>query len=99
MHREYQLCLSFFPTIFFFFSQRDIETGETANKRLRTSKHLHRVLEVVLAFGNYMNGGTKQGGAYGFRPSALEKASLFNKTTLLLQKARKLTLKAFVVCS
>lgn len=31
------------------------------------------VLEVVLAFGNYLNGGSYRGGAYGFKLSALQK--------------------------
>nr|XP_045619347.1 disheveled-associated activator of morphogenesis 1-like isoform X1 [Procambarus clarkii] len=43
-----------------------------ANKELRNSKRLKKFIEVVLAFGNYMNRGAR-GGAYGFRVSSLNK--------------------------
>jgi hypothetical protein len=32
-----------------------------------------RILEVVLSVGNYMNGGTRKGGAYGFSLASLGK--------------------------
>jgi hypothetical protein len=37
------------------------------------SKHLKTLLSLILRFGNYLNGGTKKGQAYGFKLSALEK--------------------------
>ncbi|XP_037803931.1 disheveled-associated activator of morphogenesis 2-like [Penaeus monodon] len=44
----------------------------SATKELRSSKRLKKFIEVVLAFGNYMNKGAR-GGAYGFRVSSLNK--------------------------
>jgi len=34
---------------------------------LRNSTQLRTVLQVILAFGNYMNAETAKGGAYGFK--------------------------------
>ena len=50
-----------------------IQVCEQALTALQGSKGLKRVLEVVLALGNYLNGGTKKGGAYGFKISTLAK--------------------------
>ena len=44
-----------------------------ACKQLSTNKSLIEVLEYVLAIGNYLNSGTKKGGAYGFKLSSLAK--------------------------
>jgi hypothetical protein len=44
---------------------------EQAFKALNESKALRRILEIVLAMGNYLNGGTPKGGAYGFRLQSL----------------------------
>lgn len=46
---------------------------EQASSVLRNSTNLKTVLEIVLALGNYLNGGTRQGAAYGFKPATLEK--------------------------
>ncbi|KAI9142770.1 formin homology 2 domain-containing protein [Paraphysoderma sedebokerense] len=43
-----------------------IHTVLSASKELQTSKKLKRMLEVILAIGNYMNGDSFRGGAYGF---------------------------------
>lgn len=43
-----------------------------ASKELIRSKRLRQLLEVVLAFGNYMNKG-QRGSAYGFKVSSLNK--------------------------
>lgn len=40
---------------------------------IEKSKSLKVLLEVVLAIGNYLNGGTPRGGAWGFKLDALEK--------------------------
>ncbi|XP_066927241.1 formin-B-like [Clytia hemisphaerica] len=42
-------------------------------KCLRDSKDFKKLLEYILSIGNYMNGGTKEGCAYGFRLSTLVK--------------------------
>jgi hypothetical protein len=50
------------------------------------NKQFHRWLEIILAFGNYLNGTSNRGGAYGFRLDTLAKLSelksLDNKKTL-----------------
>lgn len=45
----------------------------SAEKRVRTQEGFQYVLEVVLALGNYLNGGTSKGGAFGFRLNTLNK--------------------------
>jgi hypothetical protein len=63
-----------------------IETCERALNVLDTSANLKKVLEVILALGNYMNGGTKSGQAYGFKLATLNKLKNSkgrNQTTLL----------------
>ncbi len=44
----------------------------TACNSVKSSVKLKRVLEMVLAFGNYMNS-SRRGGAYGFKISALDR--------------------------
>lgn len=50
-----------------------IDLLENALTALRTSKNLKSVLEHILAIGNYANGGTAKGGAYGFKLDTLGK--------------------------
>lgn len=51
------------------------------------NKFLHKWLETILAYGNYLNGVSNRGGAYGFKLDTLSKLSEFksndNKKTLL----------------
>lgn len=49
-----------------------VEAIRTASKQVFQSKSLKQLLEVVLAFGNYMNKG-QRGNAYGFTISSLNK--------------------------
>ena len=49
-----------------------VEAVLYASREVVTSKKLRRMLEVVLAFGNYMNKGNR-GNAYGFKVSSLNK--------------------------
>jgi hypothetical protein len=42
-------------------------------KELKENKHLKKVLELILALGNYLNGGTNKGQAHGFRPNEINK--------------------------
>jgi hypothetical protein len=59
----------------------------TAVNEVKKSPKLKKVLEVVLAVGNYLNGGTQRGQAYGFKLEVLKKLrdtkSADNQTTLL----------------
>ncbi|CAK4617136.1 hypothetical protein AeMF1_012017 [Aphanomyces euteiches] len=61
------------------FSQRydDVKTKlkllDQAYLDLKNSDKLISVLEVILAVGNYLNGGTPRGGAYGFKLDILPK--------------------------
>lgn len=56
-------------------------------QRIHASKAIQRLLEYVLALGNYLNGGTKKGDAYGFEIAFLTRLqdarSVDNKTNLL----------------
>ena len=55
--------------------------------QLENSKKLRKVVSVVLAMGNYLNGSTNRGGAYGFKLEGLSKLSTVktsdNKSTLM----------------
>eukprot|EP00002_Diphylleia_rotans_P011238 TRINITY_DN2224_c0_g2_i5.p1 TRINITY_DN2224_c0_g2~~TRINITY_DN2224_c0_g2_i5.p1 ORF type:complete len:1117 (-),score=248.85 TRINITY_DN2224_c0_g2_i5:161-3511(-) len=59
----------------------------STSEDVRNSKRFRTVLEVVLAFGNYLNGGSFRGGAYGFKLDCLNKLkdtkSTSQKVTLL----------------
>lgn len=44
-----------------------------ARLQIRDSKHLKTILKVILALGNYMNGGTRNGQAHGFQLDTLSK--------------------------
>ncbi len=46
-----------------------------ASKSLRASKRIKRVLEIILAFGNYMNS-TKKGPCYGFKLQSLDSLTI-----------------------
>lgn len=54
---------------------------------ISTNKHLHKIFEIILAHGNYMNGITPKGGALGFKMESLPKLNQMrsrdNKKTLL----------------
>jgi len=58
-----------------------------AISEIKRSKKLLRLLEIVLCIGNYLNGSTFRGGAYGFKLDALLKLSEIktssNKETLV----------------
>ncbi len=46
-----------------------------ASKSLKNSKRIKRVLEIILAFGNYMNS-TKKGPCYGFKLQSLDSLTI-----------------------
>ena len=54
---------------------------------IKNNKNFHKYLEILLAHGNYMNGVTAKGGAFGFQLTSLPKfydmKSKDNKSTLL----------------
>ncbi|KAJ5074159.1 protein diaphanous [Anaeramoeba ignava] len=51
-----------------------------ACKEIQESEKFSAVLSTILAVGNYMNGGTHKGGAYGFRVSTLVKLNQIRGT-------------------
>ena len=64
-----------------------VEAVLYASREVMISRKLRKMLEVVLAFGNYMNKG-KRGNAYGFKLSSLNnmidtKSSADRNVTLL----------------
>ena len=44
-----------------------LETMSTALDKLQTSQNLSQLLTIILKTGNYLNGGTTRGGAFGFK--------------------------------
>ena len=50
-----------------------------ASKSLRASTKLKKVLELILAFGNYMNS-TKKGPCYGFKLQSLDSLTITKST-------------------
>lgn len=48
-----------------------LTTVIAASKSVKEARCFHKVLEIVLAFGNYMNSG-KRGGVYGFKLQSLD---------------------------
>ena len=73
----------------------EVKSVITACDQVRESKVLHKTLERVLALGNYLNGTSNRGGAYGFKLSDLAKLvqvkSADNKSTLLHYLARQMS--------
>jgi hypothetical protein len=53
--------------------EKKMEVLHNGVKNVRDSKRLPRVVEVILAIGNYLNGSTARGGAYGFKVDGLKK--------------------------
>jgi len=50
-----------------------VEAVMKAAEELQGSKKLYKLFEYILAVGNYLNGGSNRGGAYGFRVDTLLK--------------------------
>eukprot|EP00002_Diphylleia_rotans_P013909 TRINITY_DN270_c0_g1_i3.p1 TRINITY_DN270_c0_g1~~TRINITY_DN270_c0_g1_i3.p1 ORF type:complete len:786 (-),score=177.91 TRINITY_DN270_c0_g1_i3:358-2715(-) len=67
--------------------EEQIKSILDASRQVRTSDKFTRVLEIVLAFGNYLNFGTNKGYALGFKIDTLLKLAdtkaIDRKTTLL----------------
>merc|ERR1719192_1884200 len=63
-----------------------VEAILLASKSTRQAKKFKKILEIILAFGNYMNS-SKKGSAYGFRMSSLDNLSITKssdkKTTIV----------------
>lgn len=70
------------------------DTFNVAAKEVSTSESLRSVFEMILAIGNYLNGGTSLGGAYGMKLDVLLKIADFksadNNTTLFEYLVHKL---------
>jgi hypothetical protein len=52
---------------------QDVDAVLAACDEVKKSTKFKKVLEVVLALGNYLNGGSFRGAAYGFKLDALNK--------------------------
>lgn len=67
--------------------QHKIETLRTAVDTFKADCRINEWLKIILAFGNYLNGATNRGGAYGFKLETLNKIvdlkSNDNKKSLL----------------
>jgi len=53
--------------------QTEIHILRTACKEVKESKSFVALLEIMLAIGNYVNGSTQRGGAFGFKLSSIPK--------------------------
>lgn len=47
----------------------------TASDGLLTGKKFKQLLQMILVLGNYMNGNTNRGGAFGIKISSINKVS------------------------
>uniref|UniRef100_A0A3Q3EWN2 FH2 domain-containing protein n=1 Tax=Labrus bergylta TaxID=56723 RepID=A0A3Q3EWN2_9LABR len=72
-------------------SPRQLNALIAASMSIKSSSKLKKILEIILAFGNYMNS-SKRGAAYGFRLQSLD-LLLDTKST-----DRRQTLLHFIVC-
>lgn len=54
-----------------------LELAWQATSELKKCEAFVTILQYVLAIGNYLNAGTRQGGAYGFKLSVLPKVKKF----------------------
>lgn len=54
----------------------------TACKQVQESQKLKQIIELILAVGNYINGGTRRGEAYGIRLNSLAKLNDLRSTDL-----------------
>ena len=59
-----------------------INTVRDACKQVTSSAKLRQVLQLVLSVGNYLNGASMRGGAFGFKLSDLEKLKLVRSADL-----------------
>ncbi len=55
--------------------------SDCARACLQVSVNLKKVLEIILAIGNYLNGGTFRGSAYGFKLSTVAELLSFKTNT------------------
>jgi hypothetical protein len=67
-----------FPKIFdvFFFPHQQLQKVTAAAKCVREAKKFPKIIEVILAVGNAMNG-TRRAPVYGFRMSSLDSVTRF----------------------
>eukprot|EP00833_Pecoramyces_ruminatium_P013820 jgi/Orpsp1_1/1187852/evm.model.d7180000060703.1 len=69
---------------------KDINTVLNAIQELKESEHLPKLLELILTIGNFMNGETIKGGAYGFKISSI------NKLNDIKSNDKKMTLLNYI---
>jgi hypothetical protein len=68
-------------------SRQDLMALIAASNAVRSCKHLHQLLQLVLLIGNYLNAGSSNAGSFGFKLSFLTQLrstkSVDNQSTLL----------------
>ena len=62
------------------FLERPVKLVYSALKQVKTSKKLRAVLGAILAIGNFVNGGSPRGGAYGYKSGILGKINDIRST-------------------
>ena len=74
-----------------------LTTAPFSSPQVRSSRALKAVLEHTLALGNYLNGSSSKGGAWGFKIDSLNKLigtkTVDGSSTLLHYLARELAAK------
>lgn len=73
-------------------TQQSLDLAWKASKELKEYKGFVEVLQFILAMGNYLNAGSRQGGAYGFKLSTLPKVcmliTLYHRFTSIKTKLK-----------
>jgi len=49
----------------------DIQALQKASTEIKNNKHFHKILEIILSLGNFINGGTNRGEVHGFKLDSL----------------------------
>ena len=59
-----------------YYYKQSLDLAWKASRELKEYKGFVEVLQFILAMGNFLNAGSRQGGAYGFKLSTLPKVHL-----------------------
>jgi cytokinesis protein len=55
-----------------------------ASRNLKNAKYFKELLNLILMLGNYMNGSSHNGGAFGFKIASINKVSISMLTLALV---------------